>query len=194
VVGSPVRVRGQTQGSEIVLAERIELLSSGKSLPDVEDDETEVEEEDNEGPNQQNENNSGPGSGGESSVVHSASSEPESDARKESFEGTVNSMGADVWVVDGMPVDVSSAEIKGTPTVGAAVKVEGYTNASGVFVVTRIEFEKSSAEDENGSGSGGSQDVDNSADNSNGSSNENEAEHEEGNGNSNDNGNENGED
>jgi uncharacterized membrane protein YgcG len=55
-VGSPVRVRGITQGNNIVLAERISLLSSDEKLPDV-DDSHESEGD--------NENNSGPGSGNE---------------------------------------------------------------------------------------------------------------------------------
>ena len=53
-VGSPVRVRGITQGNNIVLAERISLLSSDEKLPDL-DDSHESEGD--------NENNSGPGSG-----------------------------------------------------------------------------------------------------------------------------------
>jgi hypothetical protein len=56
VVGSPVEVRGITQGNDTVLAERIRLLSSDAKLPQV-DNENESEEG--------NENNSGPGSGEE---------------------------------------------------------------------------------------------------------------------------------
>ena len=56
VVGSPVEVRGITQGNGTVLAERIRLLSSEAKLPQV-DNENESEEG--------NENNSGPGSGEE---------------------------------------------------------------------------------------------------------------------------------
>jgi len=59
-VGSVVRVRGLTQQNGTVLAERIDLLSSDASLPDVED-----EHESEEG----NENNSGPGSGEEQPEV-----------------------------------------------------------------------------------------------------------------------------
>jgi uncharacterized membrane protein YgcG len=55
-VGSPVRVRGVTQGDNTVLAERIRLLSSDAKLPAVEDG------HDSEG---SNENNSGPGPGEE---------------------------------------------------------------------------------------------------------------------------------
>ena len=67
-VGAAVRVRGITRGDGIVLAERIQLLSSDASLPDVED-EPEIENENNEGPNPQIEDNSGPGSGGDSREV-----------------------------------------------------------------------------------------------------------------------------
>lgn len=55
-VGSPVRVRGITQGNNTVLAERIRLLSSDAKLPDTDDG------HESEGGN---ENNSGPGSGEE---------------------------------------------------------------------------------------------------------------------------------
>jgi uncharacterized membrane protein YgcG len=54
VVGSAVRVRGVTQGSDTVLAERIRLLSSDAKLPEAE----EGQESEN-----ANEDNSGPGSG-----------------------------------------------------------------------------------------------------------------------------------
>lgn len=63
VVGSAVRVRGQTQSNGVVLAERIRLLSSDAKLPDI-GDEPEIEEENHEGPSQPNEDNSGPGSEG----------------------------------------------------------------------------------------------------------------------------------
>jgi hypothetical protein len=48
-VGSPVRVRGLTQGNGIVLAERIRMLSSDAKLPDA-GDEHESETEDHSGP------------------------------------------------------------------------------------------------------------------------------------------------
>jgi len=193
VEGAAVRVKGQTQGDKIVLAERIELLSAGAKLPEGGDDEPEIEEENNEGPNQQNEDNSGQGSEGEAPNVENAnSSESESEANKESFEGIVNSMENDVWIVDGTSMDVSSAEIKGTPAVGGAVKVEGYTNSAGVFIVTKIEFEKSGSDSDGGSGS-----HENNDENDNSNSNEdhgNDNENKNDNDNSNDNGNDNGND
>jgi hypothetical protein len=68
-VGSPVRVRGITQGNNTVLAERIRLLSSDAKLPYVED------ENESEG---SNENNSGPGSGEEDPRVEETEA-PEND-------------------------------------------------------------------------------------------------------------------
>lgn len=59
-VGSPVRVRGITQGNGTILAERIQLLSSNAILPEV-DGEHEGEEV--------NQNNSGPGSATEQPSV-----------------------------------------------------------------------------------------------------------------------------
>jgi hypothetical protein len=60
-VGSPVRVKGHTQGDGVVLAERVRLLDPDEKLPD----EVEVETEDHEGENHQGEDNSGKGSGDE---------------------------------------------------------------------------------------------------------------------------------
>ena len=165
-IGSAVRVKGQTQGNNIVSAERIELLPAGAKLPDV-GDEPEIEPEKNEGPKQQNEDNSGKGSGEESSTVEETKTpEPEFEPKNESLSGTVNSMDSNVWDVSGIPMDVSSAEIKGTPSVGASVKVEGYYDANGIFIVTKLEFESSGSGIDNSSSSN---DISNNNDSTNSS-------------------------
>jgi uncharacterized membrane protein YgcG len=152
IVGSSVRVKGQTQGNNIVLAERIELLPAGAKLPEV-PDEPESEQENHQGSNQQNEDNSGKGSEGETPIVgETKSPEPEFEPKDESLNGNVNSMEGNVWHVNGIPMDVSSAEIKGTPSVGASVKVDGYYDANGVFIVKKIEFENTSSGSNTGSG------------------------------------------
>jgi Domain of unknown function (DUF5667)/Domain of unknown function (DUF5666) len=70
-VGSPVRVRGITQGNGAVLAERIQLLSANAIVPKVAE-----EHESEEG----NGNNSGPGSGTEGpKVEETATPEPENE-------------------------------------------------------------------------------------------------------------------
>lgn len=61
VVGSAVRVEGETRSDGVVLAERIEVLPPGATLPDMED-EHEGEKENNEGKNEQEQDNSGKGS------------------------------------------------------------------------------------------------------------------------------------
>jgi hypothetical protein len=152
-VGSAVRVKGQTQGNNLVLAERIELLAPGAILPEM-PHEPELEPENHEGSNQPNEDNSGKGSEGETLTVEPTQrAESESESKVESLNGTVNSMSNDLWDVNGIPMDVSSAEIKGTPGVGASVKVEGYYDANGVFIVEKIEFENSGSATETGSSS-----------------------------------------
>lgn len=165
-VGSAVRVKGQTQGNNIVLAERIELLPAGAKLPEV-PDEPEIEQENHQGSNLQNEDNSGKGSEGETPIVGETKSlESEFEPKDESLNGNVNSMEGNVWNVNGIPMDVSSAEIKGTPSVGASVKVEGYYDSNGVFIVKKIEFENSASGTDTGSGSNDSSNNDSSNDSS----------------------------
>jgi hypothetical protein len=92
-VGSAVRVKGTTQGNNnVVLAERIELLSAGAKLPDT-DDEPDIQQEKHQDPLQQFEDNSnsGKGSEGETQTVEetkTAESEPEN--KNESVEDGSN--------------------------------------------------------------------------------------------------------
>ena len=80
-VGIAVRVKGHTQGTNTVLAERIKVLPPDAKLPD----EVEVEEEDHEGPNQQNEDNSGKGSEDEAPKIEGTKTpESESESKDES--------------------------------------------------------------------------------------------------------------
>jgi hypothetical protein len=62
-VGNAVRVKGQTQGDGVVLAERVRLLAPDEKLPD----EDEIEQEGHDGENHQGENNSGKGPGDQNS-------------------------------------------------------------------------------------------------------------------------------
>jgi hypothetical protein len=62
-VGDAIRVRGFTQVDGSVLAERVDILSEGTPLPDVDDDDPgEYEREDHGNENESEENNSGRGS------------------------------------------------------------------------------------------------------------------------------------
>lgn len=142
VVGDAVRVIGVTQNDGTVLAGRIELIPAGMPLPEVDDDDSpEIEQEKPEDADDDNEDNSGRGSEGEApEVQESEPPESSSGSEESSLNGTVDSISGSILIVNGQPMDISTAEIKGTPRVGATAKVEGYFDASGLFIVTKIEF------------------------------------------------------
>jgi len=165
-LGAAVRVAGQTQTDGSVLAEQIELLPPNAVLPEVEDEP--LEEENQNGSNRQGGEEPGAGSGGEAPrVTTTKTPKPESEPRMESFEGIVESIDSanEVWTINGQTADVSQAEIQGTPAVGATVKVEGYLDPDGVFVVTKAEIEDGGSN--SGSGSGSNRNDNSRDDNSN---------------------------
>jgi hypothetical protein len=188
--GAAVRVRGLTQSDGTVLAERVDLLDAGVPLPDVDDHAFEIENDNSGNDNEVNEDNSGPGSENESPEVESTE-DPEADSRirETSLEGTVDSINGNILIVDGQPMNISNAEIRGEPAVGRRVKVEGYYDATGVFIVTKIEF----LESESGGDHSGSDDPENESNEDNGvdDSNENNTNDDNGNENGNDNDNDN---
>lgn len=152
-LGSAVRVKGHTQPDGTILAERVWLLPPDAKLPD----EVEVETEEHEGESQQHEDNSGKGSGEDSpKVAETQSPESEFQQKDESFDGTVTSIDTDkdVVTVNGIEMNVSTAEIKGIPSVGATVKVEGYYDSNGVFIVVKIEFKSDGSGTDSNTGSG----------------------------------------
>ncbi|MEO8357755.1 MAG: DUF5666 domain-containing protein [Chloroflexota bacterium] len=173
-IGDAVRVRGFTQTDGTVLADRVELLSEGMPLPEVdEDDLPEIEQEKPEDAENDNEDNSGEGSEGEESKVEETNiPEPASDPEKISINGAVGSINGNILIVNAQPMDIGTAEIKGTPKVGSSVKVEGYYDANGIFIVTKIEFISSDTNSGSDTNSNDSVDDGNSdTDNSNGNSN-----------------------
>jgi hypothetical protein len=142
-VGTAVRVFGTTSGNGIVLAERIEVLPAGAPLPEMEeeDGELEVEVEESEATVQPEVENSDSGSENEAPEIEateipSATATPE----MESITGTLTSINQDVWRIDNARVDVGNAEIKGIPVLGALARAEGYFGAEGVFVAAKIEI------------------------------------------------------
>lgn len=145
-IGAAVRVRGQVQAGGVA-ATRIELLPPGSRLPEVEDDELKADAEEPEDANQQIEEESGNTSGTEApapTVVATSTSEFETE--DQSLEGAVTSIQNYLIAVNGIVMDIQFAEeIKGTPTVGAFAKVEGYYDADGIFIVTKVEFIASSS-------------------------------------------------
>lgn len=154
--GDVVRVRGVTRSDWTVLAERVDLLDAGVPLPDVDDNASEFEQDNEGNENESNEDNSGPGPGNE--VPETGSNENSNFEPEEvSLEGTVDSVNGNIVVVDGRPMNLSNAEIRGDPAAGRRVKVEGYFDSSGVFIVTKIEF----LEGNSGGGDSGADDQDN---------------------------------
>lgn len=190
-VGDAVRVRGVSQADGTVLADRVELLPAGMPLPQVEDDDSsEIDGENHENENEAGEDNSGSGSGGEAP-------ERQTNSEKTSRRGVIDSISGNILVVDGQPMNIAGAEIRGTPMLGAAVKVEGYLDASGVFIVTKIEFESGGSDGESGSNEGSgdhsndNNEDDNSNDDDNSGENDNNGENDNGGEENNDNSNDN---
>ncbi len=157
-IGNAVHVIGTTQKDGAVQAEKIELLSSGVPLPQVSDDDSSGIEHENSAPSNQSGEDT---SNGESPNVNMTQA-PESESRSpstsertiQSVSGVVQSINGNIVVVNGQIMNVSTAEeIKGTPKVGAAVKVEGYYDANGLFIVTKIDFSSGDSGGESTSGS-----------------------------------------
>jgi hypothetical protein len=74
-------------------------------------------------------------------VAETKSPDDEADPKTSSLDGVVDSVNGSELVVNNQSIDITSAEVNGTPRVGAVAKVEGYYDANGVFIVTKIEFE-----------------------------------------------------
>jgi len=159
VVGNAIHVVGMTQKDGAVLAQRIELLSAGTPLPEVRDDNSFEPEQENSGEsNQAGEDNSGEGSGTATPKIEApqssesgSGSSNESEPKDQSVSGVVDLINGNIVVVNGQIMNVSTAEIKGTPKVGSAAKVEGFYDANGLFVVTKIEFQSSGSDGGSGS-------------------------------------------
>ena len=65
-----------------------------------------------------------------------------------SFRGIVQSLGENLWTINGILVDVRKAEISGIPEIGVVAKAEGYFDQNGVFIAKRIELPKKSPGDD----------------------------------------------
>jgi hypothetical protein len=140
-IGSAVRVHGRIQDGG-VLAGEIELLPAGSRLPEVEDDDLEIEQEKPEESQPEVEEDAGSGSVVEATVVPTIpSSTPEVEPEDVSLEGVVSSIENDLIVINGIVMDIEFAKVDGSPSVGSFASVEGYYDASGVFIVIKIEFQ-----------------------------------------------------
>ena len=143
IIGEAVRVHGHIQ-NDSVLAVQVELLPSGLKLPEVEDNESDGHEgEENEGSSlpimratsTEVENEA-------SGVVESATPKVENESESSSLEGVVSSIDNNFIIVDNTVLNIESAELDKLPVVGSVIKVEGYYDSSGTFVVTKLEIKE----------------------------------------------------
>jgi len=141
-INAAIRVKGQAHSDMSVLAEKVELLPSGSKLPEVEDIELENDDEEHGGTTPQIVEDTNVTSGSE---AQKDTPTPEVEPQDVSMDGTITSVEGDLIVVEGIVMDLEFTEIEGNPNVGAKVKVEGYYNTDGIFIVTKIEIEDSSS-------------------------------------------------
>jgi hypothetical protein len=143
--GAPVTVTGTTRDDGLVEAQQITVLEPGSALPPFE-------------PSENHDQSSG-GSGEDGSTIGRVGSatpqspEPDSERASYQFSGVVESVQGNIWRINGQPVYVDGAQIKGKVRIGTIVKFEGYYGADGRFIVTRIEAASTSV-DRNRSGNG----------------------------------------
>jgi len=141
-INAAVMVKGRSKNDMTVQAEKIELLPTGSKLPEVEDNELENDDEEHEGTIPQIVEDTNFTFGSE---TQKETPIPDVEPEDVSMDGIITSVEGDLIVVDGIVMDIEFTEIEGGPNVGTKVKVVGYYNEDGIFIVTKIEFEESSS-------------------------------------------------
>jgi len=147
--GVPVTVIGTTRNDGTIDAQEVQLLQPGVSLPPLEPsgDNDQNGETDNENHDSQTaptavNNNSQPTSV-PVIVTTPVLAEPQSLSQQPQkgyeFSGVVESMQGNMWNINGQSVIADQAQIDGAVKVGSAVKFEGYYDATGQFIVTKVE-------------------------------------------------------
>jgi hypothetical protein len=130
--GAPVLITGRTNGDGFVEAQQIHLIQPGGPLPPLEPSE-DLEQKDNGGPV------STPGIVSTVSPSGQGSQNSNQGYKSYQFSGVVQSMGKDVWVINGQSVNTNRAAMIGNIKVGSDVKFNGYFESDGTFVVTTLE-------------------------------------------------------
>ena len=175
--GDTVHIFGVTRGDGFVLADKIELVIAGTASPDLNNN------NDDQPATQQPVATSEPGNENGSPEIETETPEIETPEptvapKIEKIEGTLISINQNNWKVNAVLVDVSNAEVVGTPVVGAGVKAEGYFSPDGIFVALKVEIIDSglNGNDPNSNDNAGNTNTntnidgnDNTNDNSNGS-------------------------
>jgi len=168
LIGAGVHVKGHAQNGSVE-AESIELIS----LNEVNNVPVNSPGNDQTAPNPDNQKPA-PDDGTSESippvvpVVVASPVEQQSNA----FKGIVQSRVGNVWVINGVNVDVSNAEVSGTLTDGVVAKAEGYFNQNGIFIATQIELSGNNS-DSNSNNNGGNNNKGSNHNNNDGNNNNN---------------------
>jgi hypothetical protein len=156
-VGDAVTISGTTNELGFLVAQTVQVVAPGTIVPEIDADENENQSDQQGSDHNGSEANSNGGdesegnsNGGASSSDSSGENGNESHGPSAKLLGVLQSASGTEWIVNGQKVDVSGAEIVGTPAPGAQVTVEGYYTADGTFVATRVIFST------NGNGNDGS--------------------------------------
>lgn len=163
VVGDAIHIIGVTQNDGAVLAQQVYLLPTGVALPTINDDDP-AEREDSGSSSLSGEDNSGKTSETEAPKIQvtqtaepgsnsGSGSSSEVEPKEKTVNGVVQSINGNIVVVNGQIMNTSTAEVDGKPRVGATVKVEGYYDSNGLFIVTKIEYQSSGSDSGSTSGS-----------------------------------------
>ncbi len=131
-VGTAVTVYGMTTLAGSVEAHSINTVPAGTPIP------TPKPEKENENESEEGESRQETEPRASSNNEANDSGEDSESGEKSKVEGVIQSISGDVWIIDGQMVNVSGAEIIGTPAPGATVTIEGYVDANGVFVATKV--------------------------------------------------------
>jgi hypothetical protein len=149
-VGTAITVTGVTTHDGYVDAYSIKIVPAGMPIPTPHPEDG----NESEGGESQQETESTPSSGNEAN----GSGEDSQSSEKSKVEGVIQSISGNVWIINGQTVNVSGAEMVGTPALGVTVTIEGYVDANGVFVATKVIFGSSGGEGgggKDGEGGGG---------------------------------------
>lgn len=158
-VGSGVTVSGTTNELGFLVAQNVEIVPAGTVIPDLDDDAGENssgEEEDHENENSSVQNPLANGDSANPSGDDANESDQESKNPETKLKGVLETTNGKLWVVNGQNVDVSHAEIVGSPAAGAVVTIEGFYDANGIFVATKVVFSSGGEGDSSDDSDGGS--------------------------------------
>ena len=132
-VGTAVTVYGMTTLAGSVEAHSINTVPAGTPIPTPKP-EDENEPDDDEGGESLQETEPRASSDNEAND----SGQDSQSGEKSKVEGVIQSISGDIWIINGQSVDVNGAEIVGVPAPGVTVTIEGYVDANGVFVATKV--------------------------------------------------------